>query len=345
MDKKVVCKIIREHIDLFFNDILGIDTEISEKSNLILFTAFLMACKFLCFEDTELDYIIYEYLGSGYSKEKVEEIQYYYNKFADAINETDKHPKSSFLSIPDYVWAKTIMQLLDRPFEFEIQIAIAALQKSFYDEIVQIQPPKKSDILRATNEDDASNLLKNTKSSIRYCKHCGGEIDQNKKCTKCGKKYFHLNSFKLLAAFALLITISFGISINTLIQQKSLLDSQAQAIDSIQVELQNTQSELNNLTIKYDAEIDQALELFEIIDIANELIRFYVNNAVIVTENDGYFHRYGCSHISDSPFLIYNIANARKKGYLACNDCWLGAALMNLHGLNPELDIFYFMPE
>lgn len=49
---------------------------------------------------------------------------------------------------------------------------------------------------------------------------------------------------------------------------------------------------------------------------------FYRNHAVIVTETGKRYHRYGCYHIKDRSFYIYNTENAKAKGYTPCHDCF-----------------------
>ena len=48
---------------------------------------------------------------------------------------------------------------------------------------------------------------------------------------------------------------------------------------------------------------------------------FFHNNAVIVTTTGNKYHRYGCQHIKNRPYYIYNIELAKAKGYTPCLDC------------------------
>lgn len=48
---------------------------------------------------------------------------------------------------------------------------------------------------------------------------------------------------------------------------------------------------------------------------------FYYNNAVIVTTTGKKYHRYGCYHIRNCSYYIYNIELAEYKGYTPCLDC------------------------
>ena len=49
---------------------------------------------------------------------------------------------------------------------------------------------------------------------------------------------------------------------------------------------------------------------------------FFHDYAVIVTEHGTKYHHYGCYHIKDQDFYIYNIDNAKHQGYTPCKDCF-----------------------
>lgn len=50
-------------------------------------------------------------------------------------------------------------------------------------------------------------------------------------------------------------------------------------------------------------------------------VMFWRNYAVIVTSTGDKYHTYGCSHINEQMFWIYNIDAAKSKGYFPCLDC------------------------
>lgn len=52
-----------------------------------------------------------------------------------------------------------------------------------------------------------------------------------------------------------------------------------------------------------------------------EELNFWQNSAVIVTTTGEKYHAYGCYHIEDRRYWIYNIELAQYKGYTACLDC------------------------
>ena len=49
---------------------------------------------------------------------------------------------------------------------------------------------------------------------------------------------------------------------------------------------------------------------------------FFRNSACIVTTGGEKYHHYGCYHIGDSSYWIYNVELAEAKGYTPCLDCW-----------------------
>lgn len=49
---------------------------------------------------------------------------------------------------------------------------------------------------------------------------------------------------------------------------------------------------------------------------------FYHKNAVIVTTSGSKYHRHGCYHIKKRSGYIFNIENAKYKGYTPCLDCF-----------------------
>ena len=53
-------------------------------------------------------------------------------------------------------------------------------------------------------------------------------------------------------------------------------------------------------------------------------VRFFRNNACIVTSTSTEYHHYGCDHINGSSYWIYNVELSEAKGYTPCPDCWEG---------------------
>ena len=58
----------------------------------------------------------------------------------------------------------------------------------------------------------------------------------------------------------------------------------------------------------------------DMVDIKKK-IEFYEDYAVVVASDDSVYHTYGCSHLPDGSFRIYNITAAKSNGYTACSYC------------------------
>ena len=69
----------------------------------------------------------------------------------------------------------------------------------------------------------------------------------------------------------------------------------------------------------YDEGYDKGYRYYE--EIKDEY-NFYHKSAVIVTTTGKKYHKYDCYHIEGRNFYIYNIENARAKGYAPCLDCF-----------------------
>lgn len=83
-------------------------------------------------------------------------------------------------------------------------------------------------------------------------------------------------------------------------------------------------------SLEYDNKILQArIETTkqELVDLSSEYadswaeLNFWENNAVLVTENGGKYHRKDCQYVKDRTFWIYNVENAIYKGYSPCSVC------------------------
>lgn len=69
----------------------------------------------------------------------------------------------------------------------------------------------------------------------------------------------------------------------------------------------------------YKAGYDKGYAYYE--EIRDEY-KFFHEYAVRVTTTGKNYHRYDCYHVEDKTFYIYNISNAKAKGYTPCLDCF-----------------------
>lgn len=93
-------------------------------------------------------------------------------------------------------------------------------------------------------------LEKKEKAELKivFCKKCGGKLDFNKACTKCGKKYFKFN-YKILSIvlFIVIILIS-SIAIYYQINYKNLLKVQNEYNKNTEILIDDLRRQINILT-------------------------------------------------------------------------------------------------
>ena len=146
----------------------------------------------------------------------------------------------------------------------------------------------------------------------KFCKYCGAEINADtKKCTGCGKQYFHLpklHKHTVIIAIVMILVISLtGLNIYQYINNKNE-----------QIILQQNISSLKDSIGIKDTQIENQINTIE--RMSSEYY-FYHYYAVIVQRGVTNYHRYGCSRIDYSYFWIYNREAAIAKGYDPCPVC------------------------
>lgn len=123
-----------------------------------------------------------------------------------------------------------------------------------------------------------------------------------KKADICARKYQKSSKVSkiIIVCFLLISCVISYLYINETNKTKDYDELQAR-FHNIYESNQNLRSKLSNMEDEYE---------------------FYHNYAVIVTESGTKYHRYGCYHIENKSFYIYNIENAKSHGYTACKDCF-----------------------
>ena len=163
-------------------------------------------------------------------------------------------------------------------------------------------------------EDEKLPLEKKTKKTKKdvYCKKCGGKINNDKKCTKCGKQYLKVN-LKCIIPFVLisiLFVISAGVNI-VLYKQNKVLGKDNLDLIALNKSLEKENEEIHS-------------NLFSIIGTdsvwyVQQKINFYDDNAVFVLKGYGnYYYSYDCvQKITNGQysFWIYNEEAAISQGY------------------------------
>jgi len=166
------------------------------------------------------------------------------------------------------------------------------------DSLVEIEEIKKE--IKNINENITKKDLKVKKKTI-YCKNCGGKLNDDKKCTKCGKQYFKLNK-----TISLYIVIGILVSTNviTLLLYNDIRRDYGYFIDGDYYE--DVEGEIINTC-------GTALEQIK----NKRKINFLDDYIVIVPEDSKYYYSYDCyiENYSNYDFYATNIDNAITEGY------------------------------
>lgn len=162
-----------------------------------------------------------------------------------------------------------------------------------------------SNILEESNnllDEDFSDLVRCEKRKIRFCKLCGGKLDINNKCKKCGKQYFKFNRIIFLYIIIIILII---ICVFLILA----LDDANKTIDNIyDAENRWCDTQLNSLIGNND------------INYIKNKLDFIDNKIVFVLEGDNtYYYTYDCvqtlTNGNHYKFLAFNEESAKSKGY------------------------------
>lgn len=140
---------------------------------------------------------------------------------------------------------------------------------------------------------------------VKYCKLCGGKLDDNNKCKKCGKKYLKLNKsliLYLIISVLVISNITFALLYN---------DSKK--------ELQNIADGFTDSSDWCETQLNM-LKGDKTIFYMQDKLDFFDENIVFVIEGYGnYYYTYDCvQKITDGEeysFWAYNKEAAKSNGY------------------------------
>lgn len=151
------------------------------------------------------------------------------------------------------------------------------------------------------------------KTKNRYCKYCGGKIDEIKKCTKCGKQYFNLKSIfaKIDMPFVILIVLAVFLGGLNIYQYINLMEKNEIITD---YKSKNTSLSYELREVK-DENFDLLLENSEL----SIKAEFLDENIVLVIEGYGnYYYTYDCAEKitgGSYTYWAYNKEAAKANGY------------------------------
>lgn len=155
---------------------------------------------------------------------------------------------------------------------------------------------------------DEADVPKKENKKRKFCSRCGSEIDINKVCTGCGKKYFKgikLNKNSVIAIILILALVS-SIAINIIQKnENTLLTAEKTALEET---VEGLEEEISGLEIELQN---------------HENLEDFIDDYVVFVEDDGteLYHKYECERFVGNEFWVYNFDAAQDEGYRACPVC------------------------
>lgn len=179
--------------------------------------------------------------------------------------------------------------------------------------------------------EEGKKVSKTPKEEMKiYCKKCGSTLDEEKKCTGCGKQYFSLKRiFKktksILFVFSLIgnvLLVVYGYSTNEkYMQEKEAFSAQSKKVTELSQEKSDLGKKVTELKVQIkrleESGRTKQIKISQLTSATN----FFDEHAGIVTVGGSVYHKYDCHHWKDSDIYIYNTELAEYKGYRACYDC------------------------
>ena len=176
----------------------------------------------------------------------------------------------------------------------------------------------------------------------KYCKYCGGLLNEDRICSECGHKFFKIRIKKdkyLTIALAIstlvLLFISLGLyNDNNVIHKNNEIYKQQIAdlnssIEELNVQLDGARKRYDTLSVTNDALNEAYHDLSrdnsacsrENMRLKDELEEYY-NDLAFYLPNGDCYHKWSCYHIRDSYVYYDIIPNIKNRGLRACKDCY-----------------------
>lgn len=185
---------------------------------------------------------------------------------------------------------------------------------------------------------------------MKFCKQCGSPINaRTKKCDSFGKQYFTFRNKWIISLFVFILLFSVSLFSNLILffslkyaesENKGLhdelsdLSSLRDEYNSLLTKNSSLSSANKNLSESNKEKNDEISYWKDLSTQYEEKINFIKENAFfILTTDDTYYHRYGCTASADC-YLVWNSSYsiedkctfcsrsyAISRGYIACPDC------------------------
>lgn len=166
----------------------------------------------------------------------------------------------------------------------------------------------------------------------RFCKYCGGELDSNKKCTKCGKQFFHLSTPKVRKRRILTIMLVL-IAICSIAVAFTYYNNYAVVVASLNA----SKEEYEQLATDYESLVklyhtrEDALKMWqedcktyqEMHKEQKEIADYWNRYGAITTPSGKKYHKYGCQHLVNAKEVyLWTIWDVKDNGYKPCETCY-----------------------
>lgn len=157
----------------------------------------------------------------------------------------------------------------------------------------------------------------------RFCKYCGGEIDSNKKCTKCGKQFFHLPRISFLKTFLCILFFAIAL-LSSVTAATFYIECQ-----NISAKLETAQTEISSLKQQRSQQkaknviATKELEKYKTMYLEQKTIADYWQKYMsIITESEDKYHKCTCPYIQNSNWTRGSTLVWMVEGYEPCSFCY-----------------------
>lgn len=202
-----------------------------------------------------------------------------------------------------------------------IEMAYKALIRKYHPDVYRDDPEFAHNITQQINE--AHKVLTNPEEKTAYDNLLAAEREKiNLKFQTKAEKYAFQNNktlpfrppsnltrthMALLAVCAILICVC-----GFLILRNSTVETERLTLEAGMTNIKSTLKDVENNNLNLQTANKNL----------NENLRFYYENACIVSNRSRVYHHYGCPYINDGDSYILDVSNAKRLGYVPCPYCW-----------------------
>ena len=235
-------------------------------------------------------------------------LYYYVNKSILSWKNADRAVSIMLLVISILCFISSLFVV----FVIFLPLAIIALSAFIWACIKNSKKKKKNKIKKDVELEELEKKIDKYEISTKtiYCKKCGGKLNKDKKCTKCGKQYFNIKNKSLLFVIPLTILLISSIVLNVkFYNEKQALFEVGETFYEANVDLEKEYDTLEEKYNKLGAKYSKIEEKAEFLD----------ENIVFVLEGYGNkYYTYDCvQEITDGEYSYwaFNIDAAKSQGY------------------------------